>query len=401
MANQATPDSDLLIAHIGDTHLRDTQYATSRRGLDFFEGFAHAVQIACRYADIVVITGDIFDRPRPSPKVIGQLMQIDQILQRAGKVALAITGNHDWSDPTWLQTLFPGRSPREGGTGPCFLANDASGIIPIDDAELTFRGYKFAGLVPHSAGTFRASLADITVRVREADVVLFHGLVDGIVKFPIHFADPLCVSEFPISRNNKAWLLGDVHLQGFVSLDRPGGGQCLVGYPGSTEMCSAAEPVEKSVPIIRLTKDGASLERTESFPIRPFIKAEVRDEEQLEALMKRIEPVAAQHPVVVVQFKRDLPHTINRLHSMLDAQRAVIRCYPLPETKTYTEREVSDEDDQHLGMEHFVSRRFDGREDLQKFALDLLVRGESDANNLIATLIETRLAATGIREDEE
>jgi hypothetical protein len=52
-------------------------------------------------------------------------------------------------------------------------------------------------------------------------------------------------------------------------------------------------------------------------------------------------------------------------------------------------------------MEYFVSQRFKDREDLQKTALDLLHRGESDASNIVADLIEARLVAADVRENEE
>lgn len=402
MAKNATPNSDLLIALIGDTHLRDSQYAAARRGQDFYDGFRNAVETALKHADIICITGDIFDRPRPSPQVIGQLMHIDQMIRSAGKVAFTITGNHDWSAPTWLQTLFPGRTLNLADDDTETLFEGETGIVPLDDSSVVFRGYRIVGLTPHTAASFRGDLANITVRVRQADVVLFHGLIDGVVKFPIHTPDPLHVSELPISKHNKAWLLGDIHLQGFQQLDRPGGGKCLIGYPGSTEMCNAGEPIGKSVPIIRLTSEGAVLKETIPIHTRPFINAEVRTAEDLDALMLRIEPVAAQHPVAVVQFDRQFPQTINRLHSMLDAQRAVIRCYPLPNTQAHPARvKDSPDSEKEFTMEYFVSQRFKDREDLQKTALDLLHRGESDASNIVAELIEARLVAADVRENEE
>jgi DNA repair exonuclease SbcCD nuclease subunit len=401
MATQATPNGDLLIAHISDTHLRDSQYAAARRGQDFFDGFLNAVGVALEAADVICITGDIFDRPRPSSSVVAQLMEIDLRIRRAGKVAFAITGNHDWMTPTWLQTLFPGRVLGPTDDGVETLRENETGIVPMDNSSAVFRGYRFVGLTPHSGASFRNELANITVQVRKADVVLFHALVDGVVKFPIHIPEPLHVSELPISKQNSAWLLGDIHTQGYVERDRPGGGKCLVGYSASTEMCSASEPVEKSVPIIRLNADGAKLERTIPFRTRPFINASVHTAEQLDALMGRITAVADQHPVVVVQFDRQLPQTINRLHSTLDAQRAIIRCYPLPEVKTSAARETDSPDAvAELTMEHFVSRRFEDRPDLQKVALDLLARGEDDAGAIIGELIESQLVTHAVREND-
>ena len=399
MAQKEIPGSSILIAHLADIHLRDSQYATARRGIDFFASAKDAVQKACKAADVLVLVGDNFDKARPSPRVISQLMQLDRILQEAGKVCLAVTGNHDWSDPTWLDTLFPGRIRGHTEDGLDAVSEKEYGIIPVDGRRVSYKGFIFAGIKPYTVGHFRAHLAEVTVQARGADVVLYHGLVDGVVPFYIHAKDPLHISEFPVAKENKAWLLGDVHMQGYRIDDRPGGGKVLTGYPDSTEMCSALENPEKRVPIIKLTKDAADVVDYIPIKTRPFIAAEVATEEQLDALMKRITPVADQHPVVVCKFDRGLTQTINRLHSTLDAQRAVIRCYPLPSRKVVTKREKTHEGQEELSMEHFVSKRFEGRNELETVALSLLHRGESDAENIVTAFIERRLESVAIRED--
>ena len=396
MAKTEITSGSILIAHIADTHLRDSQYATTRRGLDFFEATKRAVSAACDKADMLVIVGDIFDQARPGPKVIGQLMQIDQMLRERGKVMLSSTGNHDWCSPTWLSTLFPGRVPENGE-----IPVDASGIIPIDGAVVRYAGFDFAAVHPYAAATFRSHLAEITVQARNADVVLYHNLVADVVPFYAGLQDPLRVDELPISKNNKAWLLGDIHIQGYITRDRPGGGETLIGYPGSLEMCSTSEPDEKSLPLIRLTKDSAVVEDRIPLRIRPSIDAEVRTEADLEALMKRVTAVADDHPVVSVKFDRSLPQTINRLHSTLDAQRAVVRCFPLPNQERAAKRESDGDEVNSLDVEHFVSKRFETRTDLLSVAVDLLHRGETDAAGIVSTMIEQRLANTGLREDAE
>lgn len=395
MVNSEISERSILIAHLADLHLRDSQYVTTRRGIDFFEAAKRAVTAAAEAADVLVVVGDIFDRSRPSPKVIGQLMQIDQLLKDAGKAMLSVTGNHDWGDPTWLSTLFPGRTPEDGN-----LPDGVTGIIPIDETSVTFRGFRFVGIKPYACAAFRHHLAEVTVAAREADVVLYHALVDGVVPFYAG-KDPLHVDEFPISKNNKAWLLGDIHIQGFVTKDRPGGGKTLIGYPGSTEMCSASEPTEKSIPLIRLSGEAATIEASLSLKIRPFISADVGTEGELELLMERVNAVAHAHPVVIARFDRSLPHTINRLHSVLDAQRAVLRCYPLPGTKTAARREMDVEEGAPLTMDHFVKKRFDGRADLETVAMGLLHRGETEAQDIMLRMVDERLAAAGVRETDD
>lgn len=393
MANTQTSDGSILIAHIADTHLRDSQYVTTRRGDDFFAATLQAIEHGIQHADILVIVGDIFDKSRPSPKVIGQLMQIDRRLRDAGKAALAVTGNHDWSDPTWLNTLFPSGVP-----APDAEIDGASGIIPLDGTSARFRGFRFVGIRPYSVSGFRERLAEVTVQARGADVVLYHGFVDGVVPFYAG-QDPLRVDELPVAKENKAWLLGDIHVQGYVTRDRPGGGQVQIGYPGSTEMCTASEPTEKSVPVIKLTQDEAAIHSRWTLRTRPFITADVVSEADLDALMLRVSAHATEDPVVVVHFDRGLPQTINRLHSTLDAQRSVIRCYPLPTLKTVTARAVDRDLEAPLSMDHFVTTRLGSRPGLHDVAIDLLHRGDVDAHGILSQFVENRLASLDVREE--
>lgn len=388
MENDQAAKGSILIAHLGDTHLRDTQYATSQRGVDFFEAFKRAIEAIADYSentakvDVIVCAGDIFDVSRPSAKVIGQLIQIDKLLTRRNLAMLCVTGNHDHSKPTWLATLFPGT-----------LA--PAGITHIDGRSCDINGFKIAGVHPYTANAFRSNLAEVEMAVRDADVLVYHGFVSGIV--PVYTGDKnvLNVDEIPLSPKLKAVLLGDIHIQGYVTRDNT-----LIGYPGSLEMCSASEPLEKSVPLIRVDASGAKVERTIPLRIRPFVARKVFSKSDLDQLIEDVTAVADQHPVVPVEFDRSLPETVSRLHSVLDAQRAVIRCYPLPSLQQTHVRTETAPYEESLGMDHFISQRFDDNQELEAVALSLLARGEQNAANIVSDFIESRLQTTNIRDNE-
>lgn len=391
MAKPTTTESSLLIAVIGDIHLRDTQYATSRRGLDFFDAARRAVIAACKSeADILISTGDNFDVARPSAKVIGQMVQLNQELVKRGKRMLCITGNHDYSNPTWLETLFPVDDDADHSS--------LTGIIPIDGRTVVEKGFKITGLPPYTAAAFREQIAHTELQVRESDVIVYHGFVTGITPVYAGNSNALDVSELPTSASTKAILLGDIHVQQYISRKGAAGQDVLVGYQGSLEMCSSSESTEKSIPLIRVDREGASVVDKIPLTIRPFITRKVHTEEDLDRLIADVTAVADQHPVVPVEFDRSLPQTLSRLHSVLDAQRAVIRCYPLPNTKEVVTREQTSRDSSDLGMEHFISKKFNDSAELTDVALQLFARGESDAANIISAFIESRLNNTGIRD---
>lgn len=376
---------------MGDIHLRDTQYATSQRSGDFFAALERAVHAADKAgADCICCCGDNFDVSRPSAKTIGQMMQVDQMLRAKRLTMFAITGNHDYSAPTWLSTLFPGRGP------------DDVGVVPIDGRTVDFRGFRITGIPPYTAKTFREKQAEIEILTRDADVVLYHGFVTGIVDAFVGDKHPLDVADLPVSKNTKALLLGDIHVQGYTSRDRPGGGKTLTGYPGSLEMCSKSEPTEKSVPMIRVSKTEAVVEKLVPLRIRPHFARTVRTPEDLDKLIAEVAPVADQHPVVLVEFDRSLPHTVTRLHGVLDPQRCVIRCYALPAENFQTARvEWEPDGSAQLDMAHFVTKRFDGGEEVELLdvALALLTRGDKDANNIVSEFVQKRMDSMEIRED--
>lgn len=396
MAKDQNSGGSILVAHIADTHLRDTQYVSARRGLDFYKAAVQAVSKASAAADILVLAGDIFDRSRPSPAVIGQLMFLDALLQKQKKVLLAVTGNHDWSDPTWLSVLFPDRTSADGDTA---LGSDSCGIIPIDGKSVTFRGFRFSGVKPLSTPAFRSKLSEVSADTKDADVVLYHNLITGIVPMYAGKGDPLRADELPVSKSNKAWLLGDIHVQGYIERDRPGGGKTLIGYPGSSEMCSASEPIDKSVPLIRLTSDSAAVEDRVPLEIRPFISGEIRSDEDLDKIVADISKVADADPVVVVQFDRELTQTISRIHSLLDAQKSVIRCHALPVSHTVTAR-PDDTPGDEFDVMHFLLAKFEGDPELGDIAAALLTQGEQATGDIIGQFIEKRLASVAVREEE-
>lgn len=377
---------------MGDIHLRDTQYATSQRSGDFASAFGRAITAAkAAGADCICCCGDNFDVSRPSAKAISQMMLADAHLRDLKLPMFTITGNHDYSSPTWLRTLFPGRG-----------SNDF-GIIPTDGQTFDFRGIKIVGIPPYTAKTFREKQAEIEILTRDADVVLYHGFVTGIVETFVGDKHPLDVADLPVSQNTKALLLGDIHIQGYVTRDRPGGGQTLIGYPGSLEMCSKSEPTEKSIPMIRVSKVAATIDNNVPLTIRPHFARVVRTPEDLDKLIAEVTPVADQYPVVLVEFDRSLPHTVTRLHGVLDPQRCVIRCYALPTENFHATRtEHGPADEQQLGMEHFVTKRFDGDAEVELLdvALALLVRGDKDANNIVSDFVQKRMDSMAIREEE-
>lgn len=81
------------IGVMSDLHLGYRQYGLPERELDFYNQlYACVNEINKQKCDIVIIAGDIFDKPNPSPEAIH--FYLDAISGLESDVILAITGNH-------------------------------------------------------------------------------------------------------------------------------------------------------------------------------------------------------------------------------------------------------------------------------------------------------------------
>lgn len=386
-----TSKESILIAHIADTHLRDAQYATTKRGDDHFKAFSDAVLGLCAMTprpDVIVCCGDVFHSSRPSARNIRQLIDIDWRLKSMDMRMLTITGNHDWSPGiTWLETLFH--------------MNDAAGVIPMDGKTVDVCGFKIAGIPPLTAAEFvnDTQKPDGTVNtlMRDADVVLYHNLITGIVPMFADSDSSLSVSQIPVTNKTKAVLLGDIHVSHYVNVPRPNAASCLVGYSGSVEMGSASEPMKKTATLLRVSSDHAALEGYFDIPTRAVISQEVRNAEDMEKLLKECNRLRDADPLVFVQFDRDMTDVVARVHSVLDPRKAIIRCYPLPKDEvTLSSAATRPEEGERLDVLAFVRKRLDSHPDLCVLAVRMITQGKQAAAGLLSQYIDDRQAAIGV-----
>lgn len=393
MASKSTPElpavsnaqDSVLIAASGDTHFRDSQYARASRGRDYFDAKVRLVEeTAKRGIQILLDSGDFFNSARPSANVIQMATKLNALLKQRRIAMLTVTGNHDWSTPTWLQVLFPDADP------------DDFGIVPMDDRRVVVDGVVYQGIRPYTPSGYRENEKVIKAMCEGADVIVMHATVNGIVECGVQPDRMLDLSELPFVKGVKLILLGDLHYFGFTTHRG-----VLVGYPGSSEMNSSSEPIHKVLPLIRISAREAIIEEAVPLTIRPFFAPVIRNEEDADMLMAALKPVAAQHPVVIAKFSREVPTALARTYSLLDPQRSIIRFAPLPsKEEAPEERHRAEEIDAH-GIEYFLHARFGGEDHKDELALslDLLARGESDAANILTAYIAQRQQDLAIREN--
>ena len=358
------------IGHLADSHLKETRYGHVKYGDDFFHGLVNAINASSPHVDVFVHVGDMFDSARPGPRVIGQLMKIHELLLSLKKKMFVVTGNHDWNNTPWFTVLFP--------------SCGEYGIEPIDDRVVEYKGFKISGIRPHSPTSFAESCVEIRNLAKGADVVLYHGFVKGVV--PIYVGDKVVtdVGDLPITDTTKAVLLGDIHIQGEV-FHRG----CLVSYPGSTEVVSDGEVVEKSVPVVTIRKDvPAEVTARIPFSTRSYISAEVRTEDQLVDFLARVKDLMPLRPVVVCKFDADIPSALQRLYAVADPLQCLLRPLRLPKNiilRGVFESSMEEEQPDDLTVADFVYAELKGEntEHLRILA-EALIAQPSEAVGIVA-----------------
>lgn len=92
----------MLIAHLSDIHLGRRQYGLEARAKDYELAFLRAIDEVARLSeergvDLVLISGDVFDNPRPSPSTYLTAIKGFSRLRDLGINVLVTRGNHDAS----------------------------------------------------------------------------------------------------------------------------------------------------------------------------------------------------------------------------------------------------------------------------------------------------------------
>ncbi|ABW01909.1 metallophosphoesterase family protein [Caldivirga maquilingensis] len=92
----------MLIAHISDVHLGRRQYGLEARARDYEAAFLNAISEIIklreeRGVDVVLVTGDLFDNPRPSPSTYLTAIKGFSRLRDSGLNVIITRGNHDAS----------------------------------------------------------------------------------------------------------------------------------------------------------------------------------------------------------------------------------------------------------------------------------------------------------------
>jgi len=305
------------LLHSADNHLRGQQYARSSRGEDFSKAFLDVVHTAIRRKiAVIMIAGDLLDSTRPSPKIIEFLKTVDALACKHGIQILVTSGNHDLTEPHWAK--IAGVEAQRS----CGLRMIDNELVTLPNG-LTIYGQPFVN---------KEKWLEIKDTLPAADILMFHGM---IAELTAGFKDPSAIdlAQLPTDRY-QVIALGDIHHRKYVRVNTGTGmGRgCLVGYPGSTELCEAGEDENKTVTELTFDDNGRLVTEEPVFlPVktRHVLRFKLNTEDEVEEALLLAETQKSTDPIVFIEYNAKLRTVPQRFAARLDPTKVLIRPYPM------------------------------------------------------------------------
>ncbi len=327
-----------VFAHTADTHLRSSQYSYSYRGQDFFEALKSVIDESFKLGVLEILHGgDFIDARTPASAVISQLDDIDALLSSRGMTMYAVTGNHERTEPSWVDLL----------TKIALRHSRTTAIQCIDNKRITLRcGMTVMGLPSMGTAELREFLA---APGDTADILMWHGMVQEFADFP--GADAVAIMDFANCPKFKHVLLGDIHVHQYYTM--PTGG--IIGYPGSTELTEKGEDSEKKFGVFHADGTTITSVSPQVIKTRKVLKLRVSTEEELTlALDTQVRPTRDEMPMIFLRFNPTIPNVLPRFYSVMHPN-SVFKAAPMVEAmadKTAALRETGQLPDK--GIESFL-----------------------------------------------
>jgi len=215
------------IAHLADLHLGYRQYGLIERENDIYEAFEEAIdKIIVEHAKIVIISGDLFNSPRPPIRALYHIKRNLEKLKSQGVDVFCILGDHDL--------------PRRAGEySPIMLFKDEL-LHHVDrkivERKLDGNTFIITGVdkAPVTAsGRLRELVEELSKRIQAKP-----GKRIFVAHIPVHgISGEFCLDDLPAGYDYYA--LGHEHIRKLLPK-----GSGLAAYPGSIDILARDEIAE-------------------------------------------------------------------------------------------------------------------------------------------------------------
>jgi DNA repair protein SbcD/Mre11 len=305
------------ILFTSDNHLRERQFSSPSRGEDFNRAFGQVVDIAINTKVSAILQGgDLLDSSKPSSKIMLDLARHHNRLVKAGIPMIVVNGDHDKATPHWIDSMK--EFGAEVGTikdgGIFVLTNE---LVTIPGTSLTVYGLDYIGKTKERFMEIRDTLP-------KADILLWHTMVKEFAGF---FGEQAVSLEELPTNGYRLIALGDIHVCEYKRR-----GDCLIGYPGPTELCKRDESLVKTISLFDIP-DSGPIPEPQLLPIltRPVKVYRLMKDEDVVRVLTELEGIADQYPIVLGRYDARIPDVVARIYAKLDADKCIIRLQPLPQ----------------------------------------------------------------------
>ena len=287
------------IAITADNHLDFCQYGFEMREADYRKAFQQVTRYCENNKLPLIIAGDIFNTARPSGDLVYWLEQ-----QLKNIEAYGIDGNHDVTANCWLKVC---------------------GITPLDNTVVLCGDFKVAGMNWRRPAVFMSELDNLIATIKEhggVQVVVLHQLIDEFVPYRTNQVVASRIAEKLRPHGVKYVVAGDIHDGAMMDI----GGIKFI-YPGSTELNSISENIDKSFIVLHF--DPATNEIThERIPLitRPFVHKLIQTEKELDDVLQAY-CKEGQHPFIVLEYDNNARDLARRAEVALTG-RAMFKLVP-------------------------------------------------------------------------
>lgn len=315
-----TTTNSLRVGHSADWHLLELQYGRRDRAGDFLFAALYLIDAAAAAGvKVLTVAGDVLNKAAMNAGLFRSLRIIDKRLRERGVIMLVITGNHDAGDPHWFGEYAA-------------MAKDFGAQTNIIPLGLHAGGVRICGF--DFIGFDHCAPEDLLQRVTAAApaaVLVIHAALDVVSSGS---SSSTSVSSTTLPLQKFAYVAcGDIHIPQTAVLQSPEG-TTVCAMPGSIELVTGDEPLEKTFFVFDLVADAAGrpvVQNMVTVPIqgqRPIVPIRIDREEDMESAIARLRAAAPRNPIVFVRFNPEVIDARVRLNAVLAGSDAILRVAP-------------------------------------------------------------------------
>ena len=350
---------------LSDTHLGYRQYGFLKREEDFEKSFQIVVDAAIADPNVNAMfnAGDCLNVKRPTSRTVQFLVEIDAKLRAAKKTMYIISGNHDYSKPSWVDTI----KTKADAAGDYGLKN-------FDYKTVTIDGKLFQGLPEMSKEEYIKYFETL----KGGHALFIHAPIREFIKYPSESV--LQATDLPTDKF-KFIFVGDTHVTEQVKVD-----DCMITSPGATEMNSSSENPQKYYFVLEDTK-------LEQVPLktRPIVHFNPETEDDLIALLAKKKELEKKGAILFIDYNSAIQNALSKINLTFNQEKVIVRprarfrAIKLKDTVKKAEC-VSTKPEEYLEM-------FTKKNQPEFNLLSSLVSDKEGANDIVDNYIDERTTA--------